>query len=142
MAGNAGIQSSAIIVQGLASGDIWFDHLFRRLGKEVLVAILNGLGLAVAMTIVVLVIFVFGTDIWPGVLSQVIAPLRLAATVGISLFVVVLLAAAIGVTIPLLLDRVDIDPALATGPFITTSNDIISLVVFFMLATLLYLPFV
>ena len=57
----------------------------------------------------------------------------------LSLFVVILLATCIGTTIPLLLDRFDIDPALATGPFITTSNDIIGLVIFFVLATLLYL---
>jgi len=52
---------------------------------------------------------------------------------------VILLATCIGTTIPLLLDRFDIDPALATGPFITTSNDIIGLIIFFVLATLLYL---
>ena len=139
MAGNAGIQSSAIIVQGLASGDVWSAHLMRRLGKEVAVAVLNGVALGAALALVVL--FVLGAGLWAG--GQPVAePARLAATAGLSLFVVVLLAAGIGAAIPLLLDRVDVDPALATGPFITTSNDIISLVVFFTLATQLYLPFV
>ena len=141
MAGNAGIQSSAIIVQGLASGNVWSVHLMRRLGKEVIVAVLNGLALAVALALVVVVVFVLAADWWAEG-QQVASPGRLAATAGIALFIVVFLAAAIGASIPLLLDRIDIDPALATGPFITTSNDIISLVVFFMLASQLYLPFV
>lgn len=141
MAGNAGIQSSAIIVQGLASGDVWSAHLMRRLGKEVVVAVLNGLALALVLSLVVILVFEVGVDWWGGV-QQVVAPARLALTAGLSLFVVVLLAAGIGAAIPLVLDRMDIDPALATGPFITTSNDIISLVVFFTLATQLYLPFV
>ncbi|MDE2731941.1 MAG: magnesium transporter [Bacteroidota bacterium] len=139
MAGNAGIQSSAIIVQGLASGDVWSAHLMRRLGKEVAVAVLNGVALGVALALAVLLIM--GGGWWAG--DQAVAePERLAATAGLSLFVVVLLAAGIGAAIPLLLDRADVDPALATGPFITTSNDIISLVVFFTLATQFYLPFV
>lgn len=141
MAGNAGIQSSAIIVQGLASGDVWSGQLMRRLGKEVVVALLNGLVLAFALAIVVMIIFMVGADLWDSV-QQVVAPARLAITAAFSLFVVVMLAAAIGAATPLLLDRIDIDPALATGPFITTSNDIISLVVFFTLATQIYLPFV
>ncbi len=141
MAGNAGIQSSAIIVQGLASGDVWSANMLRRLGKEVLVAAVNGIALAVAMALVVVLVFMAGAGIWPDVVLAAPEPVRLAATAGMSLFVVVLLAAAIGVSIPLVLHRAGIDPALATGPFITTSNDIIGLVVFFTLATLLYLPF-
>ena len=58
------------------------------------------------------------------------------------MFVVIMLAAVIGAAIPVLLDRIGVDPALATGPFITTSNDIIGLLVFFMVATTLYLPFI
>ncbi len=139
MAGNAGIQSSAIVVQGLASGDLWSTNIMRRLGKEVLVAVINGVALALAIMAVVVLIFVAAADLLPE--SSVGQPVRLAITAGLSLFIVILIAAAIGTTIPLLLDRVGIDPALATGPFITTSNDIIGLVVFFVLATTLYLPF-
>ncbi len=139
MAGNAGIQSSAIVVQGLASGDLWSTNIMRRLGKEVLVAVINGVALALAIMAVVILIFVAAADLLPE--SSVGQPVRLAITAGLSLFIVILIAAAIGTTIPLLLDRFGIDPALATGPFITTSNDIIGLVVFFVLATTLYLPF-
>ena len=142
MAGNAGIQSSAIIVQGLASGDVWSTDMMRRLGKEVLVAVINGVALAFAIAVFVYVVFVGLAQLMPDVVSPAAEPLRLAATAGLSLFVVILLAASIGTTIPLFLNRFGIDPALATGPFITTSNDIIGLIVFFVLATLLYLPYV
>ncbi len=142
MAGNAGIQSSAIIVQGLASGEVWSVNMLRRIGKEVYVAVANGLALAAAMTLAVLIVFGWLASMWPFTVLHAPAPWHLAATAGLSLFVVVILAAVIGATIPLMLDRIGVDPALATGPFITTSNDIIGLLVFFMLATVLYLPFV
>ncbi len=142
MAGNAGIQSSAIIVQGLASGEVWSANMFRRLGKEVLVAIVNGLALAMMMLVVVLLLFGWVATVWSSVVMPVPEPMRLAVTAGLSLFAVIVLAAVIGVATPLMLDRIGVDPALATGPFITTSNDIIGLIVFFMLAATLYLPFV
>lgn len=142
MAGNAGIQSSAIIVQGLASGDVWSSDMMRRLGKEVVVAVVNGVALALAIAVFVFVVFVGLAQLFPDVVRPAAEPIRLAATAGLSLFVVILLAATIGTTIPLFLDRFGVDPALATGPFITTSNDIIGLIVFFVLATLLYLPYV
>ncbi len=139
MAGNAGIQSSAIIVQGLASGDVWSSDILRRLTKETGVALVNGVALALAIAGFVFVVFVGLAQVFPGTIPEVALPAKLALTAGLSLFVVILLATCIGTTIPLLLDRFDIDPALATGPFITTSNDIIGLIIFFVLATLLYL---
>lgn len=141
MAGNAGIQSSAIIVQGLASGEVWSVNMLRRIGKEVYIAIANGVALSAVMVVAV-VVFGWIASIWPSVIIHAPETWRLAATAGLSLFVVVILAAATGATIPLVLDRIGIDPALATGPFITTSNDIIGLLVFFMLAAALYLPFI
>ena len=140
LAGNAGIQSSAIVVQGLASGDVWSSNIIRRLAKEVVVAIINGTALAVAIALVVILIFFVGAN-WGMELSDV-RPVRLAATAGLSCFIVILIAASLGTSIPLVLDRLQIDPAIATGPFITTSSDIISLVVFFLLATSFYLPFI
>ncbi len=131
MAGNAGIQSSAIIVQGLASGDVWSSDIFRRLGKETLVALVNGVALALTLALAVMLIDTLTT------LGA--NPFRLAITAGLALFVVILLATCIGTTVPLFLQRFGIDPALATGPFITTSNDIVGLAVFFLLATLIYL---
>ena len=128
MAGNAGIQSSAISVQGLVSGDIWGSDLLRRLGKEVLVALVNGVVLAVVLAIGVLLIGLGATS--PGALS---------VTVGLSLFLVVILATVIGAAVPILLARVKIDPALAMGPFIMVTNDILGLTVYFLVASVFYL---
>ena len=127
MAGNAGIQSSAIAVQGLASGDLWRGDLLRRIGKELAVALINGAVLAVALAIIVMVSG-FGDN-----------TRRLALTAAIALQIVIVLSTLIGATVPLVLNRVGIDPALAMGPFITVSNDILGLAIFFATATLLYL---
>ncbi|MEO0741351.1 MAG: magnesium transporter [Bacteroidota bacterium] len=129
MAGNAGIQSAAIAVQGLASGDLWGSDLLRRLGKELVVATLNGVVLAVVLGVAVLVL--------PGFVEG--AGGALAATVSLSLFLVVIIATCIGATVPLLLAKAGIDPALAMGPFITVSNDILGLAVYFAIASLLFL---
>jgi magnesium transporter len=132
MGGNAGIQSSSIAVQGLASGDIWATDLLRRLGKELAVALINGLVLAVAITIMVIAIS------YTGFLGNENIG-RLSLTVALALLTVIIMAGAIGASIPLVLDRFGIDPALATGPFITTSNDLLGLIVYFVIATQLYL---
>ena len=127
MAGNAGIQSSAIAVQGLASGDLWRGDLVRRIGKELAVALINGAVLAVALGVIV-VVSGFGDN-----------TSRLAMTAALALLIVIVLSTLIGATVPLVLNRVGIDPALAMGPFITVSNDILGLTIFFATATLLYL---
>ena len=132
MAGNAGIQSSAVAVQGLASGDIWSSDLLRRLSKELVVALINGVFLAIGISILVALLGQTGV-----IATTELA--RLAATVALTLMTVIVIAASIGATVPLMLDRFGIDPALATGPFITTSNDLLGLVVYFMIASQLYL---
>lgn len=132
-AGNAGIQSSAITVQQLASGDVWASNLGKRLAKEVKVAILNGiisaaiLGLGIAF-------------LAPLFMPDITDPLILAGTSTIALLIVIIQATTFGALIPMLLNRFGVDPALATGPFITTTNDIVGILVFFVLAKLLYLP--
>lgn len=131
MGGNAGIQSSAIAVQGLASGDIWATDLVRRLGKELAVALINGLVLAIAITGLVI-----GVS-YTGLLEEQHI-MRLAMTVSLALLTVIIVAGTFGATIPLVLNRFGIDPAMATGPFITTSNDLLGLFVYFTIASLLY----
>lgn len=131
MAGNAGIQSSAVAVQGLASGDLWTSDVISRLGKELVVSILNGLLLALALGIAVIALLEVG------VLNTDDSVTSLAGMVSLSLIIVIILSTTIGATIPLLLDRIGIDPALATGPFITTSNDLLGLAIFFLMASLL-----
>ncbi|MFC2085999.1 magnesium transporter [Bacteroidota bacterium] len=132
MGGNAGIQSSAVAVQGLAAGDLWSSDITRRLYKEIAVALINGLCLAAGISIFVVTM---------GLTEVIETPhlVRLAITVSITLVTVIVVAASIGSTVPLLLHRIGIDPALATGPFITTSNDLIGLIVYFLIASMVYM---
>lgn len=123
MGGNVGIQSSALIVQGLANNTLSKDGMVRRIMKELLVGLLNGI---VCTAVLMAYSFMFGY------------PLALSLTIGASLLAVILFAAAFGTFMPLTLNRMKIDPALATGPFITTSNDIIGLLFYFMIGRLMY----
>jgi magnesium transporter len=132
MGGNAAIQSAAITVQGLTSREVWVEDMLRRIGKEALVALLNGLALALLIGSVVILLNALGV-LHPG------APYRLALTVGLTLFTVILLATSNGVLMPFLLKRAGADPTSAMGPFVTTLNDIIGLTVYFLYATVLYL---
>ncbi len=120
MAGNVGVQSSAIIVQGLANDDLK-GSVSNRLLKELLLATLNGLILAI-----VLMAF---TWFWKGNFPTALA-------ISISLIVVIIVAGIIGTFIPLFLHKRGIDPAIATGPFITTSNDIFGILIYFWIARL------
>ncbi len=120
MAGNVGVQSSAIIVQGLANDDLK-GSIGNRLVKEMLLAMLNGVILAV-----LLLVF---TWIWKGDFLTALA-------ISISLIVVIVVAGIIGTFIPMFLDKRGIDPAIATGPFITTSNDIFGILIYFWIARL------
>jgi len=127
MAGNVGIQSSAIIVQGIASNSLGLESTFRKLIKELLVALLNGLILSG-------ILFLYNFFISDS--------LALKFTVSVSLFMVIVFAALFGTLIPLALDRMKFDPALATGPFITTMNDIIGLFIYFLMGRMLYNVFI
>lgn len=119
MAGNVGVQSSAIIVQGLANNTI-SGSLWNRLVKEVLLTLLNGSILAL--------ILIMGSHFLLGVGYEV------GLTVSVSLVSVIVIASLIGTFVPILLNKVGIDPALATGPFITTSNDICGILIYFTIA--------
>lgn len=122
MAGNVGVQSSAIIVQGLANNTI-SGSLWNRLIKETLLSLLNGLILAV--------ILIAGSHLLLGVSYEV------GLTVSVSLVSVIIIASLIGTFIPIFLNKVGVDPALATGPFITTSNDICGILIYFTIAKLI-----
>ncbi len=121
MAGNVGVQSSAIIVQGLANNNIK-GSVFSRLLKEIGLTFVNGLALAI------LIILYGFFQIENQIITLVIA---------MSLMIVITIAALIGTFIPILLDKRGIDPALATGPFITTSNDIFGILIYFMIAKMM-----
>lgn len=122
MAGNVGVQSSAIIVQGIANNSL-SGSLFRRLIKEVMLTLLNGLILAT--------ILFLGSHFLLDVSYDV------GLTVSISLVSVIIIASLLGTFVPIFLNKVGIDPALATGPFITTSNDICGILLFFTIAKLI-----
>lgn len=121
MAGNVGVQSSAIIVQGLANNTL-SGSLFNRLVKEISLSLLNGLILASILFLGSH--FLLNVEVIIGVI------------VTIALVSVIIIASLIGTFIPLLLDKFGIDPALATGPFITTSNDICGILIYFSIAKL------
>ena len=121
MAGNVGVQSSAIVVQGLAN-DVIKGSLISRLIKEVSLTILNGLILSI-------IIIVFGL-----IINQ---SLEMSITISVSMIFVIMVAALIGTSVPILLDKFGIDPAIATGPFITTGNDVIGILLFFYIAKLI-----
>ena len=118
MAGNVGVQSSAIIVQGLAN-DLVKGSLLSRLVKEVGLSLINGLALA-------LILIVFGQIVNQDIL--------MSFTIAGSMMGVIVIAALVGTFIPIILDKQGIDPAIATGPFITTANDIFGIFLFFYIA--------
>lgn len=122
MAGNVGVQSSAIIVQGLANNTI-IGPIIERLLKELSLSLLNG----VILSIILLAgsYFLLGYEIHVGY------------TVSIALLSVIIMASLIGTFIPIILNKYGVDPALATGPFITTSNDILGILTYFTIAKII-----
>ena len=123
MGGNVGVQSAAIVVQGLASGKSPTDaRLAPRLLKELSVALLNG---AICAGVIMGASLLLGYG-W-----------NLSLTVSMALIAVIIFAALFGTFVPLTLDKLKIDPALATGPFITTANDIIGLIIYFGIGVLM-----
>ncbi len=122
MGGNVGVQSAAIVVQGLASSNIGTSDILSRLYKELGVGVINGL---------ICGLLILGSSLVLGF------GLSLSLTVSIALICVIIFAALFGTFVPLMLNRYEIDPALATGPFITTVNDIIGLMIYFAVGTVI-----
>jgi len=121
MAGNVGVQSSAIIVQGIAN-QVIKGSLINRLFKEIGLGLINGLILSI-------VLIIFGE-----IINQ---EMLLSLTVAGSMMSVIIISALVGTFIPIILDKQGIDPAIATGPFITTANDIFGIFLFFCIAKLI-----
>ncbi|MFQ3351324.1 MAG: magnesium transporter [Candidatus Marivariicella framensis] len=121
MAGNVGVQSSAIIVQGLANNNLK-GSLLSRLIKEIGLSLINGFVLSILLII-------FGQ-----IINQ---DLKLSLTIALSMMSVIIVAALIGTFTPIVLNKKGIDPAIATGPFITTSNDIFGIFLFFYIAKII-----
>ena len=125
MGGNAGIQSSTIMVRGMATGEIELFEIRKRLIREVFVSLLNGMICGILLFLVV---------------AFFLKQPNFGLLLGCTLLFVIMMAAFIGASIPVLLKNLNIDPAIATGPFITTSNDVIGLLIYFGLITI-FLPY-
>lgn len=123
MAGNVGIQSSAIVVQGLANNTLHLDSIASKLSKDLVVALIN----AIILSGLLLVYNLIFSDSF-----------ALTITVSTALMSVILFASMFGTIIPIVLNKMGVDPALATGPFITTSNDIIGLFLYMFIGRVLY----
>jgi len=121
-AGNVGVQSSAIIVQGLANDSIR-GHLFARILRETSVALVNGI--SIAFIVLLISHFVFFTSYLESL------------SIGIAIITVIILGVIVGNLIPLFLHKRGIDPAVATGPFITTSNDVFGIFTYFLIAKMI-----
>lgn len=125
MGGNSGTQAATIVVRGLATGDVSLVHAGRRLWREMRVALLNGLICGTILGIIV--------GVW-------LSDPRLGLIVGMALILIIMNSGLIGASVPLVLKRFNIDPALGTGPFVSTSNDIFSLFIYLGLITIFLHP--
>src|SRR5690606_14256620 len=121
-AGNVGVQSSAIIVQGLAN-DSLRGHLFARIIRETSVALVNGISIAI------IVLFISHYVFYTSYLESL--------SIGIAIITVIIIAAIVGNVIPIFLHRSGIDPAVPTGTFITTSNDVFGIFTYFLIAKMI-----
>ena len=121
MGGNTGTQASTVVVRGLATGDISLINVGKRLWLEMRVALFNGFICGILLGVIV--------GIW-------LSDLALGSVIALSLLVIIVISGVIGSAVPLTLKRLNVDPALATGPFVTTSNDILGLLVYLGLVTL------
>lgn len=123
MGGNVGVQSSAIVVQGLANNSIQPGNMVPKLMRELTVGLVNGL----ICSSLILIYNLLTND-----------SMNLSITVSTALFSVILFASFLGTFVPLTLNRMKLDPALATGPFVTTVNDIIGMTIYFLVGRLMY----
>lgn len=120
--GNVGIQSSAIVVQGLANNSLKQEDIAAQILKESVVSLINA-------SIISLVVFIYN--------SFMLGNRAITASVSLSLFAVVMFASVFGTLVPMTLNRMKIDPALATGPFITITNDIIGMMIYMFISAAL-----
>jgi magnesium transporter len=123
MGGSSGTQAATVIVRGMATGDISIINIGKRLWVELRVSLVNGIICGIILGIIV--------SLW-------LSNIPLGVVVAISLVIIVLSSGFIGAAVPLILNKFNIDPALATGPFVTTLNDILSLLIYLGMITLFF----
>jgi magnesium transporter len=120
--GNVGVQSSAIVVQGLANNSLKHNQIFRQVFKEAAVALINA-------AIISLIVFIYN--------YFTLGDHSITLSVSISLFTVVMFASTFGTLVPMILDKFKVNPAIATGPFISITNDIIGMLIYMTATTIL-----
>jgi len=121
--GNVGTQSSAIVVQGIANNSLDVEKTFKQVAKESVVALINA-------TIISLLVYIYNFIRFGGAAT-------VTYSVSISLFAVVMFASFFGTLVPMTLEKLKIDPAIATGPFISITNDIIGMLLYMSITVLL-----
>ncbi len=123
MGGSSGTQAAIVMVRGLSAGEIWLNQTFKKIGKEFFVSFINGLVIGCTLF---LITFAFFDD------------LHFIAILSVSLLCIIIFATLLGASVPLVLKKFDIDPAVATGPFVTTMNDIFGLFIYMTFLTLFF----
>ncbi len=124
MGGSSGSQSAIVTVQSISTGDIWLNDTLKKLFKELRVALLNSIVCTIVLLIVTQLFFQTGY--------------RFSILLSLTLFIIMVNATMIGAIVPVILKKINIDPAIATGPFVATTNDIIGLLIYFTLLTTFY----
>ncbi len=125
MGGSSGSQAAIVMVRSLSSDELWFSKAFKRLWKEFRVAILNALACSIVL-LAATYIFFHSELFFSGILA-------------ISLTIIMINATMIGAVVPVLLKKLGIDPAIATGPFVTTMNDVLGLIIYLSLVTIFFI---
>ncbi|RPF52121.1 magnesium transporter [Aquisalibacillus elongatus] len=123
MAGNTGTQALAVTVRGIATGDAMSEGVLKRLKRETLTGLITGVVCGIVITLIIMV--------WQGM-----SEIHLGLVVGFSIMISLIVATIAGAFLPLLMHKLKIDPAVASGPFITTINDTISVIIYFGTATI------
>ena len=134
-AGNAGSQASTVVIRALATGEVRLRDLFRVLKKEICIGLV--VGVAMALLAGARAALIHSPD---GAVSQLLFHVRLGLSVGLAMLCVVVIAKGLGASLPIAFKRIGLDPALMSGPFITSLLDIFGLFVYLNLARLILIP--
>ncbi len=125
MGGSSGTQAAIVMVRGLSTGDIWMNRIFKTLSKEFGVALINGIACSTILLLSTYFLFKSG--------------ILFSAILSVSLIIIMVFATMVGSAMPLILKKVNVDPAVATGPFVTTMNDIFGLIIYLSLITIFFI---
>ncbi|MGD8778545.1 MAG: magnesium transporter [Ignavibacteria bacterium] len=120
MGGSTGTQAAIVMVRGLSSGDIWINESLKKLSKEFMVAMLNGIACSLILLLATTLFFSDSQDY----------SVYFALVLSVALLTIIIFATMVGATIPVILKKMGFDPALATGPFVTATNDILGLIIY------------